>query len=50
MSYLVGAGGVTAACVDAAISRALKMATRCFMENRMVFRTERVDAGLGVGN
>ena len=44
-AVLVGAGGV-----NAAISRVLKVAMRCFVEHRMVFCTERVDAGLGMGN
>ena len=47
--YLAGAGGVTAACVDAAISRALREATSCFVENRMVFCTERVDVDREIG-
>ena len=50
MPYLAGAGGVTAAWVDVAISRALREVTSCFMENHMVFRMECVDVGLGRGN
>lgn len=46
---LAGAGGVTFACVGAAISRALREVRRCFVENRMVLLSECADVGLESG-